>query len=517
MCFALVRRSAVRCIILNFLLLVAIRSSTASRKCSHVTKECVLSRQVDESLWAPSLSQNPFVLDFALSSLRGGAQDSLQQKKRSSKSKRKSTLKSDGNKEQSLNKKRQDKPQTTRENKQEIEKVLKESTAEEALGDAIRDRAEELRRTPLVANIDHSIVSLGWALGASDQRLKSIKNDNVIGDEQDESGGVEADPGAVIVHYFMKSHGGAHAVQSICSLLAVLAGAGSILLSGNSPLSLTLLQRSCLFAMVKHISGLLAGSFLAARAIPEIGLRRARVWMEELAIDPVSQYVFYAASVLFWLSSQSPEAWWRKYPLVPIILVSPILSREVVSTALVVSDVLILWTFSRGENRVWIKRLLTAASGVVNAFMSLLVTPSVWRSADAAERQAILAKLTSRTSLAMEVAVGAIMTVDSLIGATQLLFGGAEVSKRPFFLHVIQRLVCARLYLQFLWTRRRKIRRLAMKMRGGAIQMPFYVLGVLLDPMASLGLEPKENDREDLPRRNWKDMVRIALELDEKS
>jgi len=197
--------------------------------------------------------------------------------------------------------------------------------------------------------------------------------------------------------------------------------------------------------------------------------------------------------------------------------VGPILLREVVSTALVVSDVLIIFTLSSGEKRAWIKRLLTVPSGVVNALMSLLVTPSVWRSADVAERQAILAKLTSRTSLAMEVAVGAIMTLDSLMGATQLLFGGTDVSKQPSFLQVIQQLACARLYLQFLWTRRRKIRQLAMKMRGGAIQMPFYVLGVLLDPMASLGLEPKENDRGDSPRRDWKDMVRIVLELDEKS
>jgi hypothetical protein len=44
-----------------------------------------------------------------------------------------------------------------------------------------------------------------------------------------------------------------------------------------------------LFAMVKHVSGLLATTFLTARAIPDVGFREARVWMEQLAIDPVSQ------------------------------------------------------------------------------------------------------------------------------------------------------------------------------------------------------------------------------------
>jgi hypothetical protein len=42
------------------------------------------------------------------------------------------------------------------------------------------------------------------------------------------TGGVEASTTAVLVHLFMKSHGGGHAVQCLCSLLATLTGLGAV-------------------------------------------------------------------------------------------------------------------------------------------------------------------------------------------------------------------------------------------------------------------------------------------------
>jgi hypothetical protein len=47
-----------------------------------------------------------------------------------------------------------------------------------------------------------------------------------------------------------------------------------------------------LFAMVKHVSGLLATTFLTARAIPDVGFFVKHASDGTAAIDPVSQYVF---------------------------------------------------------------------------------------------------------------------------------------------------------------------------------------------------------------------------------
>lgn len=387
-----------------------------------------------------------------------------------------------------------------------IDNVLKKD-AGEVLADAIRSSADELRSSPLTSSIDDAVSSLGWAMGASDRRLEMLQKAEL------DSGGVEISSSSVIVHYFLKSHGGAHALQSLCGILASLAGLAAMLLA-SSPLSLVLMKRACLFAMVKHVSGLLAASFLTAKAIPEIGLSQARRWMQELAADPVSQYVFYAATILVWLPGQ-PNVWWRSYPLATTILMLPIVLREFVSTLLVLSDVLVLAATTGQASSA--KRLLQGAHNVVSAVMCILTTPKVWKAASAVDRQAILAKLISRFSLAVELAVGVLMTMDALSSVVAFLLTGTG-NQRPSFYATAKQLVCVRWYWQFLWTRRRRIRRLATRVRGGAAQLPFYVLNVLLDPRASMGLEASVDDdeRDDSDRWRWKDYVRVALEMDDR-
>jgi hypothetical protein len=402
----------------------------------------------------------------------------------------------------------------TKKNKKEIGKALKEKDAAQALGDAIRDRAEQLRReSPVFERIDQSVASVGRALGASDRRLMEEPAD-------DAAGGVEAAPTSVLMYYFLKSHGGAHALQCVCSLLATIAGLGSMLLPCTSPLCLTLMKRCMLFAMVKHVSGLLATTFLTARAIPDVGFREARVWMEQLAIDPVSQYVFYAACTISWLPDHLPTdgalLWWQAYPMVPSLLVGPVVLREIISIALVLSDVLVLWicgSSEEGDNRA-VKMLLSLSQSFVNAVMSILVTPKLWRSANAAKRQEILARLTSKLSLALEVLVGLLFTADA--GKGVLEFSFAAMSQRPPFLQLVKRLLCTRLYLHFLWTRRRKISRLATTIRGGAGKLPMYVIDVLMDPRSSLGLLPGEQQQQSSSNEplTWKDYISLALGFD---
>jgi hypothetical protein len=360
------------------------------------------------------------------------------------------------------------------------------------------ERADVLRfdqDNPVLQKIDQSVTSVGYAMGTSDQAME----------EREDGGGVEAAPTSVLANYFLKSHGGAHAVQCACSLLATVSATGALFVP-TSPLRVMLIKRSMLFAMTKHVSGLLAATSMTATAIPEVGLRKARTWVKKLAQDPVSQYIFYSALILLWLPS-SQKAWWLQSPLTcrlaPGVLLGPILIREATSTAFVISDILILLTTSGGRENA--PRILQIGQSLHDAFMSVLVTP-VWKSANAQQRQAILAKLASRTSLILELCVGLLLSMDAAMSLWEFSFQ----PERPSFTEVLKRIVCARLYLNFLWVRRRKIVKLGNQLRGGAAQFPFRVLDVLLDPKASMGLEVEQHEEI-----SWMDYAIMALGLDE--
>ena len=118
-----------------------------------------------------------------------------------------------------------------------------------ALGDAIRSRADVLRaddRTPPASppmhGIDASIASLSLGLGSSDPAAARAKlaaaagaasgdgEADGAGTDHHDGGGVEVASSAVLANYFLQSHGGAHGVQSLLSLLSVLAGIGALFL-----------------------------------------------------------------------------------------------------------------------------------------------------------------------------------------------------------------------------------------------------------------------------------------------
>ena len=399
------------------------------------------------------------------------------------------------------------------------------------MGDAIRERADQWRQSPLLDEIDMSISSVGFAMGAADQSSRLLLSTDGADSTETSvpaAGGVEAATTSVVVHYFLKSHGGAHAVQSVCSLLAVISGLGAIVLPKT--MTLTLLRRCMIFAMTKHLAGILAACTLTARAVPEVGLGEARQRIEDLVQDPVAQYVFYSACILFWLpakvATNAPPLWWQNNAVVPILFTGPILLREVISTMFVISDIILLWVYSNhqhAEDRPPWMGLVTASQSVTNALMSLVVTPKVWRSADALQRQAILARLVSKASLAFEVLVGLVLAMDSMIQSITFLFGGGGSGHpRPALTSVVKALLCTRLYINFLWIRRRKIRKLATKLRGGAAEFPMYVLNAMLDPLAAMGLDGKADDAEHTPRNvpssssaSWRDYLRLAVGWEE--
>ncbi len=346
---------------------------------------------------------------------------------------------------------------------------------------------------PLLKSIDWSIGSVGQALGSSDLRR--------------EGGGVQASSSSVIAHYFLKSHGGAHALQCLCSVLATISGLGAMT---TTSWKYTLLQRTFLFAMLKHVSGMLAAATLAAKAIPKIGLSQSRQWMEQLVVDPVSQYVFFNALLLVWLPGKARALqswWWNRQWLVPLLL-GPILLREVISSIMVVSDVLVLW--SVGGEVPLLETLLKVSQSILNAIMSLLVTPTVWRSADPAQRQVILSKLVGRVSLVLEVAIGGVLAVDAIVALASAAFS----SQRPPFRESLTRLLCVRLYIHFLWVRRSKIRKVGLKLRGGASKLPFYILDVLEEPTKAMGIQRKQKPTK-IDDMSWWDLLPIGLGLSE--
>ena len=385
------------------------------------------------------------------------------------------------------------------------------------------DRADILRSDdPFLHAIDGSVGSVGQAMGTSDTILRR------------EGGGVEASPSSVIAHYFLKSHGGAHLVQSVCSLFSTLAGLGAVALSCRSSSSVgrtySLLQRTFLFAMLKHVSGLLAAASMAAQAIPKIGLSQSRQWMERIVTDPVSQYVFFNALMMVWLPSKqrvlSGTCWWWSitknnkvfWPLV--IMLGPVLLREVISNAWVLSDVLVLWSVgSPGGSSPAIETVLKVSNSIVNAVMSLVVTPGVWRRAEPAQRQAILSKLVSKVSLVLEVIIGIFMVVDATVGIIgSAFFTGPQ---RPSFRDNILRFISVRLFVHFLWLRKASIQQVAMELRGGATQLPFYLLDVLYEPGKAMGLQrpPSSSTTTTSTTTNnidewpWYDQLAFALGL----
>jgi hypothetical protein len=358
-----------------------------------------------------------------------------------------------------------------------------------------------LKDDPLLQSIDSSISSLGHAIGASDHRMS-------------EGGGVEAATTSLIANYFLKSHGGVHGLQFLCSFLATVSGLG-VFVFKTSTLGFTLLQRTMIFAMIKHVSGVLAAALIAAKAIPKIGLSNARQWMEQLVLDPVSQYVFYTALILSWLPAKSrlDTCWWCKKSFLLLLVVGPVLVREVISSIMVVSDILVL--FSVGSDATTFESILKVSNSIINAIMSLLVSPKTWRSADPSGRQAILAKLVSQASLGMEVGVGALMLVDLIVTFTALAFTSG--SNRPPFRELLTKMLCVRLYVHFLWVRRKKITKLAVDVRGGGSKVPFWFLDILEHPGQAMGLvesEPK-TENKDMSTWSWREYTAAALGFDQ--
>lgn len=437
-------------------------------------------------------------------SLRGGAGSrGHETRRKKTKTKRKSSLKR--------------KTKTS----SEISEKIRDDPAK-MMGDAIRARSSELLKDDLTTSRDANgrgdtmFASLSYAIGTSDQ----LHHD-------EEGGGVEPPASAVIANYFLKSHGGVHGVQSITSLLSILFGFGTYLTpSTKLGLKSRLMQRSLICAFAKHLSGFLGAATISAGRIPDIGWKKTRMAIENLALDPVAQYLFYCALLIVWsnnhtvvkgMSVSSPNKgpetlypWWlrddRWRPLCLSCILTPILLREFVNTIWVVSDVMVLYHSAKSPESS--PALLNAGKALLDAFMSLLVTPQVWRNASGTQRQKILAKLVGKVSLAFEVGMCLLLIYDAMRAFVD--FSIAPMSSRPHILSVAKRMMCARLMVNFILVRRKKVLDLVTDIRGGAIRLPEKVLDCLLEPSKAMGLERYDSKEKHEPR-TWLDWAIFLL------
>ena len=336
------------------------------------------------------------------------------------------------------------------------------------------------------------------------------------------SGGVEAPSSSIITSYFLNSHGGVHAIQSLLSLFSTIAGIVTLQVWKTQPeLAASLLNKCLLCAMLKHVAGLVAAAFLASRAIPTIGLSQARhLLLTQVVLDPVAQYVAYSALVLLWLSTTSSSStsttstyhqlWWsQRIPFAPLILMGPILLRELISNLLTISDILVLLsTASSSESSSILPTILNVSHSIVNGIMSILVSPSKWRPANPAQRQAILAKLVSKCSLLLEVLVGIILTLDGCKTWTLFVYSKKH---RPKWTIVVRTFLIVRLYQHLLLVvRQKKVSKLFTELRGGATQWPFALMDMALDPAARIW---GKSDDPSKPQDNWtwNDYVSVGL------
>ena len=293
----------------------------------------------------------------------------------------------------------------------------------------------------------------------------------------------------------------------------------------NSTTKHQLLQQTLLLAMSKHVSALVGAVILGAQRIPTLGIRNARRHLELVALDPVGQYLFYCSILVVWLGwfgggasgvefvsglrrsvisiqntasaavaggaenaeveamsqlldvlSQSSPPWFLSQShggaIIPIIMLTPILLREVISIIWVVSDVLSLaFTTSGGITGKFCQGILSTARSILDAFMSIVISSDQWKKADSFQRQRTLARLVSQISLVLEVIVGAVLFGDAIQAFWGFSFGGgatsgAVVGTRLPLKIVVGKMACAHLYINFLLSRRRKIHALVGSIRS---------------------------------------------------
>lgn len=376
----------------------------------------------------------------------------------------------------------QKKSSTSFTDRSEIQKAMKRTAdVADILGQEIRNRRDVLLSDPISLYYDSSMSSLGYAIGMSvtstdggDSSRNQLMDDekSALKNEQQNS------RRAKLENYFFKSHNGLYLIQTLSSLLTSLLGVwcctlvfrttmtsnsqpgSSIATSGAVPF--ILMRRCILTAMAKHIAGFAAMILLSAAQIRTMGLFQTRMRMRLILTSPeegpIAQYLFYCALLLVWTRPEKNSLipWYFSHLPLVLCLLGPILVRELVHVAWVISDVIVILSFGQtGGSAVLVQSFHRVIATVFNAWMSLIVGAAIWNNSDSAARQRILSGLVSRVSFVMEVATGSLLLLDTMRKCADytLLIPG---SQRPLLIDVIKGIFCVRLYLNYLHLKMQK-------------------------------------------------------------
>jgi len=235
--------------------------------------------------------------------------------------------------------------------------------------------------------------------------------------------------------------------------------------------------------VLKKGSRLLWASFLAAKQIHKIGLKRTRKKLRDVSTkSPIARYAFYCCWILVWMPGDVSQRLHTENTFSLALMLAPIMAREIIHLGWVAYDLSIVSGFNEGN-------IYSHLRGMVDAFMSLLFGPSQWRNADLRARQKSLSQLVSKFSLAAEVSLLGMLLFDTLAGLFLFLFHAKDDHpSRISFFHVLKRVVLTRLYVHFLLAQRARIDHLMGKLRGCSKTIPVKILDLLLDPKKTVGL-----------------------------
>ncbi len=359
-------------------------------------------------------------------------------------------------------------------NKKEIQKAMAKTTdVADILGQEIRNRRDILLSDPVNLYYDASMSSLGYALGMSVppdyNELPSQRNEEEDGKTMEANDSYQDRRRVKLENYFFKSHCGLYWIQTLSSLLASVLGTWSVsivlrqaMVSQSSALSngalpFVLMRRCFLTALSKYITGFGAIILLSAAQIRSIGLHRTRTRIRKILTSTeegaIAQYLFYCAILLVWTRPQKDYnilPWYMSHVPLVTCLLGPILLREIVHVAWVISDIMVI--ISRGQKHgagFLIHLLHSSFAAVFNGWMRLLVGSDMWSKADSLTRQRLLSVLAMRLSLLMELCTGCLILLDTLRKFADycLIIPG---SQRPPLIDVVKGVFCSRLYIHYL-------------------------------------------------------------------
>ena len=330
-------------------------------------------------------------------------------------------------------------------------------------------------------------------------------------------------PATLLADYIVRTNGGTHLVQTLLSLVAVSMGVASLLLppfpqvrnnesATAESLSLSMLrsstkyklmQQTLLLGAVRYLVAMLGAINLSASQIRQLGIRNARRHLEQVALHPVGQCLFFCSLLVAWLNSsamveyaasmrgnvisvmnnagtsgedgvsttstrshlldllsQQPPPWFSSREhggaVIPLLILGPFLIRETISIIWTFSDLISISVSGDGLLSRLASSLISATRSILDIFMSILFKSEDWRNADSFHRQKSLATLVARWSQILEWTLAFLIAGDAVHSFWTLAFAPSSGTSNLTLKCFLGKAVCANMYVSHLVRRRRR-------------------------------------------------------------